>query len=422
MRIAVVGSGIAGLSAAWLLSSRHEVVLYESNDYAGGHSNTVDVTLDGITAPVDTGFLVHNDRTYPNLLCLFAHLGVEVHPSEMTFAVSLEGANVEWAGASLATLFAQGRNLFRPSFWRMVGDILRFNRESRYLLIKARATRQTLGELLAAERYSAEFRDWYLYPMGAAIWSSPLQHMAAFPAETFLQFCLNHGLLQIFDRPQWKTVKGGARSYVQAMLGSLSDVRLSTPVQAVTRENRQVVVTSTQGSEGFDRVILACHSDQALELLQDALPEEAAVLGSVGYQPNTAWLHTDSHLMPQRRRTWSAWNYYSHGTTGQEQPVAVTYWLNRLQALPFRQDVFVTLNPPQPPAAEHTLRKISYAHPLLDQAAYAAQQQLPQVQGLDRVYFCGAWAGYGFHEDGLKAGMRVARLLGADLPWGDSHV
>lgn len=417
MRIAVIGSGIAGLSAAWLLSPRHEVVVYEANAYAGGHSNTVDVTLDGISYPVDTGFLVHNERTYPNLIRLLPLLGVDTPASEMTFSVSLPSSNLEWAGASLATLFAQPSNLVRPAFWRMVLDILRFNRESTALLERTRGSGSSLAELLDQGGYSQEFRSWYLYPMGAAIWSSPLKGMEAFPAETFLQFCLNHGLLQIFDRPQWKTIRRGSREYVNAMLRTLPDVRLNTPVKSVSRHDGHVLVTSAAGAESFDRVILACHTDQSLQILTDARAEERAVLSAISYQPNVAWLHTDSTLMPHRRRAWSAWNYYSHGTPHQDNPVAVTYWLNRLQGLPFQTDVFVTLNPPVAPARHKVIQRIEYAHPLLDGDAYLAQKKLSDVQGLDRVFFCGAWAGYGFHEDGLKSGMAVASLLGATIPW-----
>lgn len=417
MKIAVIGSGIAGLSAAWLLRNAHEVVVYEANSYAGGHSNTIDVSLDGIDYPVDTGFLVHNDRTYPNLIRLLPLLGVETPNSDMTFSVSLPASNLEWAGANLATLFAQPLNLVRPAFWRMVKDILRFNRESTDLLDRVRGSGLSLADLLDQGGYSSEFRSWYLYPMGAAIWSSPLKGMEAFPAETFLQFCLNHGLLQIFDRPQWKTIRRGSREYVKAMLRSLPDVRLNSPVTAVSRVDDHVMVSTAAGSERFDRVIMACHTDQSLQLLSDILPEERAVLSAIRYQPNVAWLHTDAALMPIRRRTWSAWNYYSTGAAREDNPVAVTYWLNRLQGLPFRTDVFVTLNPPEPPQPDKVIQRIDYAHPLLDGDAYVAQQQLPGIQGIGNVYFCGAWAGYGFHEDGLKSGMTVARLLGANIPW-----
>ncbi|MDF3029516.1 MAG: NAD/FAD-binding protein [Moraxellaceae bacterium] len=422
MRIAVVGSGIAGLGAAWLLSPLHEVVLFEADDRAGGHANTVDITLDGITHPVDTGFLVHNDRTYPNLIRLFEHLGVTTPASEMSFAVSLPQDDLEWAGSSLGTLFAQRRNLWRPAFWRMLADILRFNRGANSLLDEARVSDATLGSLLDAGGYSSEFRRWYLYPMGAAIWSTPLAGMEKFPAETFLQFCLNHGLLQVFGRPQWKSVQDGSREYVRAMLKDIREVRLGCPVHAVTRQAGGVLVDSAAGSENFDAVVLACHSDQALHLLRDANDAERDVLGAIRYQPNTAWLHTDAGLMPQRRGTWSAWNYYGHGAgDGTLQPVAVTYWLNRLQPLPFRSNVFVTLNPPVPPAAHAVIRRFDYAHPQLDQAAYHAQQKLASIQGRNHAWFCGAWAGYGFHEDGLKSGMAVARLLGASIPWEAHH-
>lgn len=417
MKIAVVGSGIAGLSAAWLLAKQHEVSVFEAADYAGGHSNTVDVSLDGLTAPVDTGFLVHNDRTYPNLIALFKLLKLDTPASDMSFSVKLPHLNLEWAGASLSTLFVQKRNLVRPGFWRMIRDILNFNKRATTLLSDVKGSGLTLGQLLNREGYSVEFRDWYLLPMGAAIWSSPMDEMADFPAETFIQFCLNHGLLQINDRPQWKTIRGGSREYVKRLVADIGDVRLNTPVLSVKRDQAGVAVSTAQGTEWFDRVVLATHSDQSLAILSDALPAEREILEAVRYQPNTAYLHTDSDLMPRKRSAWSAWNYYSGAEQHGKFPVAVTYWLNLLQPLPFAQDVMVTLNPPTPPRADKTLKVIEYAHPLLDTAAYAAQQALPDVQGLDRVYFCGAWTGYGFHEDGLKAGMAVANLLGVYAPW-----
>lgn len=420
-KIAVIGSGIAGLSTAWLLSKQYDITVFEAADYAGGHSNTIDVTLNGISYPVDTGFLVHNDRTYPNLIALFKHIGLDTPASEMTFSVKLPHANLEWAGASVATLFAQKRNLFRPSFWRMVRDILNFNKRAHELLASVADNNTTLGELLVREGYSREFRDWYLLPMGAAIWSSPMDDMADFPAKTFIQFCLNHGLLQINDRPQWKSIRGGSRVYVQRLCQDIisqgGSVLLNTPVQRVTRHGDGVNVESTRGVEVFDKVVMACHTDQSLAILADAHAPEKALLEAVRYQPNIAYLHTDEALMPVRKSAWSAWNYYV-GTVQEGQfPVAVTYWLNRLQPLPFDRAVMVTLNPPEPPRASETLRVIHYAHPLLDSAAYAAQQTLPSVQGVDRVYFAGAWASYGFHEDGLKSGLAVANLLGVYAPW-----
>lgn len=420
MKIGVIGSGIAGLSAAWLLRrAGHSVTVLESAHYAGGHSNTVEVTLEGQTFPVDTGFLVHNDRTYPNLIALFKHLHVETTTSDMSFSVKMPHLNLEWAGANLSTLFVQKRNLIRPGFWRMIRDILHFNRRAPELLLACRAEPCTLGALLARERYSREFRDWYLLPMGAAIWSSPMDEMADFPAETFIQFCLNHGLLQVNDRPQWKTLVGGSREYVRRLVAEIGDVQLNVPVESVTRLPEGAGVTVQAGAQTwtFDRVIMACHTDQALALLSDARRDERAVLSAIRYQPNTAYLHTDAELMPQRRSAWSAWNYYTGPEQNGAHPVAVNYWINLLQPLPVKTPVLVTLNPPVPPREAHRLQVIEYAHPLLDEAAYAAQRRLPEIQGVDGLYFCGAWAGYGFHEDGLKSGMDVAQRLGAEIPW-----
>lgn len=420
-KIAVVGSGISGLSAAWLLAKHHHVTVYEAANYAGGHSNTVDVTLNGISHPVDTGFLVHNDQTYPNLIALFKHIGIDTPASDMSFSVKLPHVNVEWAGATLGTLFAQKRNLFRPSFWRMIRDILNFNKRAHDLLASVQDGDMSLGQLLDREGYSREFREWYLLPMGAAIWSSPMDDMADFPAKTFIQFCLNHGLLQINDRPQWKSIRGGSRVYVERLCADIrahdGHVLLNTPVQQVTRHADGVHIATANGVDVFDQVVMACHTDQSLALLTDAHAQEKAVLAAVRYQPNTAYLHTDENLMPMRKSAWSAWNYYAGASQAGEFPVAVTYWLNRLQPLPFDQAVMVTLNPPEPPKASETLAVIDYAHPLLDGAAYQAQQALPSIQGLDRVYFAGAWASYGFHEDGLKSGLAVANLLGVYAPW-----
>lgn len=417
MRIAIIGSGIAGLSAGWLLAPHHQVTVYESAGYAGGHSNTVDVCLDGLLWPVDTGFLVHNDRTYPNLIQLFRLLGVTTYDSDMSFSVRHDGAGLEWSGTSLNTLFAQRRNLLRPAFLSMVADILRFNRNAQQHLSEARSSGITLGELLDRHRYSRSFREWYLLPMGAAIWSSPLEGIEAFPAETFIQFCINHGLLQIADRPQWRTVVGGSREYVTAIRRRVTDVRLNTEVTSVHRSADGVAVTTASGTDIYERVILATHSDQSARLLKDASEGERSVLGSVAYLPNVAFLHTDASLMPRRRKAWSAWNYLAAASTRGDQPVAVTYWLNQLQDLPFKTPVFVTLNPESPPAPEHVIQRFDYAHPQLDQGAYAAQKRLADIQGTRGVFFAGAWTGYGFHEDGLKAGMRVARLLGVEPPW-----
>jgi uncharacterized protein len=416
-RIAVVGSGIAGLSAAWLLSRRHAVTLFEANDYLGGHTHTVDVSLDGITAPVDTGFLVFNDRTYPNLIALFDHIAVQSCASDMSFSVRLEDAGIEWAGASLDTVFAQRRNLLRPAFWGMLADILRFNREATALARSTCGATGSLGEFLDAGRYGDAFRDWYLLPMAGAIWSCPTAAMLRYPAQTFFRFCDNHGLLQVSDRPQWRTVVGGARSYVEKLAAGISDIRLATPVRGVRRLAQGVVLQAGGQEFRFDAVVLACHSDQALRLLADADTEERAVLGAVGWQDNEVVLHTDKSFLPRSQSAWSAWNYHAGGEADAGRPVGVSYLINKLQPLPFRRPVIVTLNPARAPRAESVIDRYVYAHPVFDLGSDAAQASLSRLQGRRSTWYCGAWTGYGFHEDGLKAGMAVAAAMGARAPW-----
>jgi uncharacterized protein len=419
LRVAVVGGGIAGLAAAHRLAPRHRVTLFEANGRVGGHANTVDVTLDGISHPVDTGFLVFNERTYPNLIGLFAELGVPTAKSEMSFSVSVGPHAFEWCGSDLASLFAQPSNALSPRFWSMLADILRFNRQATALAL-AQLDRRSgtdgampLGEWLDRHRYGRPFRDRYLLPMAAAIWSCPMPTMLAFPVCAFATFCHNHGLLQIADRPQWHTVQGGARQYVERIVAGLDDVRVATPVRAVLRDaGSSVTVVTDGGPDAFDQVVLACHSDQSLGLLADADPLERRLLSAVPYQPNHAWLHTDTALMPKRRRAWAAWNCLSDGDRA-SPAVAVTYWLNRLQPLPFQQPVLVTLNPPTPPRAGRTIAAFDYQHPAFDLAAIAAQRQLPAIQGRRRTWFAGAWTGYGFHEDGLKSGLSVAAGIDA---------
>jgi predicted NAD/FAD-binding protein len=432
LRIAVIGGGISGLGAAHRLARDHHVTLFEAADYVGGHTNTVDITVDGVPCAVDTGFLVFNERTYPNLIALFGELGVPCAASDMSFSVSVSPKDFEWSGTDLASLFAQPSNALSPRFWSMLADIVRFNRQATAL---ARSTDsgtlglQPLGEWLKQHRYGRAFRDGYLLPMAAAIWSCPAQTMLEFPVASFVRFCDNHGLLQIADRPRWFTVRGGARQYVERILSGLSDVRRATPVRAVLRmpldeqrEGRErVAVITDAGRETFDHVILACHSDQALALLADPSDDERAILGAIQYQPNRAYLHTDTRLMPRRRRAWAAWNYLSSGgfeASEKSRPasVAVTYWLNRLQPLPVERPVLVTLNPLQPPRDELTWQAIDYAHPVFDQAAMAAQARLSAIQGPRHTWFAGAWTGYGFHEDGLKSGLAVAAALGSQRP------
>jgi predicted NAD/FAD-binding protein len=398
------------------------VALYEAALRPGGHTNTVDITVEDTRFPVDTGFLVFNERTYPNLIRLFGELNVPVAASDMSFAVSLpvQGAlgarRLEWAGTDLNGVFAQRRNLASPKFLHMLADLLRFNRQATRIATGEEDTGDiSLGEFLDRHRYGQPLRRLYLLPMAAAIWSCPMATMLAYPVQTFVRFCHNHGLLQVDDRPRWFTVRGGARQYVERIVAKIGDVRLGDPVQRVTRNARsgKVLVESSRGRDSFDHVVLAAHSDQSLRLLADATPAERSVLADVGYQPNRAILHTDTRLMPVERRVWSSWNYLSDG--GEEPSVSVTYWLNRLQPLPVATPVFVSLNPITEPDPELVLAEFDYSHPVFDARAIAAQQRLPEVQGAERVWFAGAWTGYGFHEDGLKSGLAVADELRAAL-------
>ena len=412
MKIAIIGSGISGLAAAYALRDDARITLYEGARRLGGHTNTVDVTLDGVTAGVDTGFLVFNERTYPNLIRLFGELAVPVAKSDMSFAVSVAqggGRRLEWAGTDLDAVFAQRRNLLSPRFLGMLRDIMRFNREATRIALGAESDDGTsLGDFLERGRYGAAFRGWYLLPMAAAIWSCPMATMLAYPLATFARFCHNHGLLQVEDRPQWFTVRGGARQYVRRIASRIPDVRLDDAVLDVRRDavTGQVVVKSRHATERYDHVVLACHSDQSLALLTDADPSERAVLAAVRYERNRAVLHTDTALMPALKRVWSAWNYMSDG--GAEPNVSVTYLLNRLQPLPFDTPLMVSLNPVTEPSHDAVLAEFDYMHPIFDGAAIAAQRRLADIQGRRQVWFAGAWTGYGFHEDGLKSGLAVA--------------
>ena len=418
LRIAVVGGGISGLGAAWLLGKKHRVTLFEAGSYAGGHANTVEVNVDGIAHPVDTGFLVFNRRTYPNLCGLFSALDVPVAASNMSFSVSLAERDLEWSGTGLTAIFGQKSNLVRPAFWTMLRELLRFNRETTALALDHAAPDISLGDYLARNGYSAAFRDWYLLPMAAAIWSCPTAQMLAYPLSTFLRFCHNHGLLKIVDQPQWLTVRGGAREYVKRLLPGIPELRLNSPVRGVMREGTVVTLLTDAGAEPFDAVVFACHSDQTLRILgEGATPAECTVLGAVKYQSNRALLHTDPTLLPRREKVWAAWNYLAGEGTPDHRPVSVSYLLNKLQPLPFRSPVSVSLNPFREPAPHHLLGEFAYDHPVFDQGAIDAQAHLPALQGQQRTWFAGAWTGYGFHEDGLKSGVEVAAMLGVVAPW-----
>jgi predicted NAD/FAD-binding protein len=416
MKIAVIGSGISGLSCAWRLSrSGYDVTLFEENDYFGGHTHTVDVTLDGVKHGVDTGFLVFNHKTYPQLTKLFAELNVETAATDMSFSVKLPlgkgKRTLEWAGGNLDAVFAQRRNILSPRFIRMLRDILRFNQQATALAVSDQTVEVgSLGAYLKQHHYSEEFRDWYLLPMAGCIWSCPTEQMLAFPITSFIRFCHNHGLLQVNDRPQWQTVKGGARQYVEKMLADIPRKYLCTPVISVHRATldniSMIKVEARNGTHMFDHVVLAGHSDQSLQLLQDATMAERDLLSVIKYQPNRAVLHLDTSCLPENRKTWSAWNYQSE--SGKEPRVCVHYLLNQLQPLPFKQPVIVSLNPTHAPRADSVLGSFDYAHPVFDSAAVAAQHKLASIQGQQNTWFAGAWTGYGFHEDGLKSGLAVA--------------
>ena len=422
LKIAIVGSGIAGLAAAHALRDSANITLFEAGSYFGGHTHTVDITLPTAkgmaTHGIDTGFLVFNERTYPHLIQLFADLSVETARSDMSFSVQVPKKNgaLEWSGSSLGTVFAQRSNLFNPRFWRMLRDLIRFNKLATQIAESGAETQlmQPLEEFLQTNRFSTEFRDWYLLPMLGCIWSCPTEQMLQFPVATMVRFCHNHGLLQVNDRPQWWTVAGGAKHYVEKIVVNIADKRLNTPVHSIVRDSRGVHIVSNAGSERFDKVIIATHSDQALAMLQQPSLMEKQALSAINYQANTAVLHTDASVLPQRKAAWAAWNY-ERVQLDPSQPdhanVCLHYLINKLQPIPFEQPVVVSLNPAKPIAPEHVLGTFDYAHPVFDMAAINAQADIPALQGQQNTYFCGAWTGYGFHEDGLKSGLAAAEQL-----------
>ena len=430
-KVAVIGSGIAGLATAYALRRDAQVTLFEADGRFGGHAHTVDVTLNGLTHGVDTGFLVYNHRTYPQLVRLFAELQVDTAASDMSFSVQDPARGLEWSGCSLNTVFAQRRNLVSPRFLGMLADILRFNKLATAIAVRGVEAEQAeaIGDFLDRHRFGTAFRQGYFLPMIGCIWSCPTDQMLRFPVATLIRFCHNHGLIQVTDRPQWHTVRGGSRQYVDKLLAHLGDCRAGTPVRSVRRQpsgqgSAGVLVATDQGSECFDDVVLACHSDQGLALLADASADERAVLGAIRYHRNRALLHTDARVLPRRTLAWAAWNYERSADHQREQAaVCLHYLINRLQPLPWQQPVVVSLNPSRPIDPAQVIGEYEYSHPVFDAAAIAAQGRLGSIQGRSHLWFAGAWTRYGFHEDGLMSGLAVAdalRARRAALPVGEA--
>ncbi len=410
--VAVIGSGVSGLSAAWLLARSRDVTLYEAADRLGGHSDTFD--WDGVG--VDCGFIVYNERTYPNLTALFRHLNIATEPSDMSFAVSIDDGDFEYSGGGLRGLIAQKENVLKPRYWSMLRDMLRFFREAPKDLTKGDLG--SLGEYLDARRYGRAFRQDYLYPMAAAVWSTPAMRVMDFPAANFIRFNANHGLLDLVGRPIWRTVAGGSRNYVRALAGEVRTQRFGCAVRAVRRCDAGVEVIGADGEvRKYDDVVIASHADEALGLLSTPTEAEQSLLGRFAYVNNQATLHTDVRAMPKRRAAWSSWNYLANDDSAGRR-LFVSYWMNKLQRLPGRPDVFLTLNCPWAIPDASVLRRVSYRHPLFDSQSFAAQAELWQLQGVGGIWFCGAYFGFGFHEDGLQAGLAVAEAIGGvNRPW-----
>jgi predicted NAD/FAD-binding protein len=422
MKLAIVGSGISGLAVAHTLKDHADITVFEAGDYFGGHTHTVDITLPTpkgpVTHGVDTGFLVFNERTYPNLINLFADLNVETAPSDMSFSVkvpgALKGKTLEWSGTDLNSVFAQRGNLVNPRFWRMLADVMRFNALCTRIAKEQREKelQQPLSDFLRTHKFSEPFRDWYFLPMLGCIWSCPTDQMLQFPVATMIRFCHNHGLIQVTNRPQWFSVVGGARHYVEKILAGVHDKRLNTPVRLIERDAHGVRIITDGHAERFDQVVIATHTDQALGMLREASGEERSLLGAIRYQDNRAVLHTDASVLPANPKTWAAWNYERAASSERESSrVCLHYLLNRLQRIPFEQPVVVSLNPLQAIDPATIVGEYDYAHPVFDLGAIEAQKRLPLLQGQQHTWYAGAWTGYGFHEDGLKSGLQVGRAL-----------
>jgi len=409
--IAVIGSGISGMAAAHLLNQNHRVTLYEKNDRLGGHTRTRNVRYDGRDIAVDTGFIVFNQQNYPELTGMFRHLDVATQESDMSFGFTLHGGDFEWGAFSLNAIFAQRRNLLRPSFYAMIRDVLRFFKHAPSVLDQTQEV--TLGQWLEQMKMGDNFKRNFLLPLGAAIWSCPAETILQFPARSFVQFFKNHGLLSLNGQHQWYTVSGGSQRYIDKLQWALGTVRMSSPVEKVWRESDAMIVQSDGAQERYDEVIFASHADETLGMLTDATHEEKEILGAFHYQQNIAYLHRDESVMPKRRRCWASWSY----TADRMQNLSVTYWMNRLQSIDPDCPLFVTLNPVSPISPEKIFDVHEFSHPIFTRETMAAQQRIPEIQGKRGVWFCGAYQRYGFHEDGLLSAINVARALGARIPW-----
>ncbi|WP_413557416.1 NAD(P)/FAD-dependent oxidoreductase [Bdellovibrio sp. HCB209] len=416
MKIAVVGAGISGLSSAWLLSQKHEVHLFESEKRLGGHAHTFNVTeKNGTTVPMDTGFLVYNELTYPNLVNFFRELQVETVDSEMSLSIQVKSKKLEWSGTNLNSVFSQRRNLVNPRFYWMLSEILRFGREADENVVRSRRQGWSLGQLLAERRFARSFYTDYLLPIGAAIWSTPETDMLDFPAETFLMFFINHKLLQVNGRPIWRTVKNGSIQYVQKAAQRIAHIHTNSPVSAVERRGDAVMVTAPSETLKFDAVVMATHAPITARILKNQSIQEQRILSAIRYEANHAVLHTDHTSMPRRKNCWSSWNVMGGNDLENSNKVSLSYYLNRLQPLETTQDYFLTLNSDQAVAGQ--VQEFNYSHPQFDRAAIQAQQGLPSIQGLGGVYYAGAWSRYGFHEDGILSAVGVAERLGVRIPW-----
>ncbi len=415
-RIGIIGTGISGLGAAYLLHPHHEITVYEKTPRIGGHARTLQVDYEGESIPVDTGFIVFNEANYPHLSAIFRHLGVAVHKSDMTFAATIRGGWLEWGAKDLDAILGQRRNLLRPQFGRLVRDVLRFNAGA--LGAVEKHPDLTLDELIDELRLGEWFRRYYLLPMSGAIWSCPPREMLAFPARTLVRFFANHHLLSASGQPRWYTVTGGAQEYVRRLTASFaSRVRTSCAARSVRRRFNKVAVSDASGhTEVFDHVVFACHADEALALLCDADDQERAALGAFRYQANRAVLHKDTSVMPKRKRCWASWVYTSDGRDD-DPAISVTYWMNRLQGIRADKPLFVTLNPMHAIPARHVFDEHVFMHPVFDRAAIRAQSEIAALQGNRATWFCGAHLRHGFHEDGLASAVHVAQRLGCRVPW-----